>query len=371
MAASQFTLIYRLFQPNGICQKFLVQLVPLIVAGQIESWGAIHTHLPLVNRQDVIQPSEESVEVVQNYAAWQDGSAIVNVAEQPIYLRLQGAIASQQTHLIDTLKERENRLVAQNEQLLQQTSKLAQQNQQIERQQRQLQQSARLKSQFLATISHELRTPMNAIIGFSQLLLRQRRYLSDSSQEDMLQRILSNGRSLLSLINNILDLSNLEAGYLALNPENLDLALLIRATVEELRSQADQKGLTLQVQSNLQTLMVSNDRDRLHQILIILISNAIKFTESGGVQVNLEQLPGDRICITIQDTGIGISESDLSHIFERFRQADQSQSRRYSGAGLGLAIADWLVRIMEGDISVESSPGQGSTFRVELPRRVR
>jgi signal transduction histidine kinase len=370
IAANQFTLIYRLFQPNGICQKFLVQLVPLVVAGQIESWGAIHTHLPLVNRQDMIQSSEESVEVVQNYAAWQDGSTVANVAE-PTYLPLQGAIASQQTHLIDTLKERENRLVAQNELLLQQTSKLAEQNQQIEQQQRQLQQSARLKSQFLATISHELRTPMNAIIGFSQLLLRQRRYLSDSSQEDMLQRILSNGRNLLSLINNILDLSNLEAGCLALNPERLDLALLIRATVEELQPQADQKGLTLQVQSELQTLTVSNDRDRLHQILITLISNAIKFTESGGVRVNLEQLPSDRICVTIQDTGIGISESDLTHIFERFRQADQSQSRRYSGAGLGLAIADWLVRIMEGDISVESSPGRGSTFRVELPRRVR
>ncbi|MBD1999710.1 PAS domain-containing protein [Leptolyngbya sp. FACHB-541] len=373
IAANQFTLIYRLFQPNGTCQKFLVQLVPLSSTGQIEAWGAIHTHLPLAMQPDGIQLRDEGegVEVVPSYAAWQGVSTIASVIGQSANLLTQGAIASQQAQPLNTLKEQENHLTAQNELLLQQTSKLAQQQQQIQQQQQQLQQSARLKSQFLATISHELRTPMNAIIGFSQLLLRQRRYLSDSSQEDMLQRILSNGRNLLSLINNILDLSNLEAGYLALNPENLDLGLLIRATVEEMRSQAEQKGLSLQVQSDLQMLMVSNDRTRLHQILVILISNAIKFTESGGILVSLEPISGDRALITIQDTGIGISKGDLSHIFERFRQADQSQSRRYSGAGLGLAIADWLIRIMGGDISVESSPGQGSTFRVELPRQVK
>jgi signal transduction histidine kinase len=370
IAANQFTLIYRLFQPNGTCQKFLVQLVPLIVSGQVESWGAIHTHLPGVNRVNGTSVGDEAVEVVQNHAAWQGISAVANVVGQSAHSS-QGVVASQQAHLLNTLEDRENHLTAQNELLLQQTLQLAQQHQQIEQQQQQIQQSARLKSQFLATISHELRTPMNAIIGFSQLLLRQRRYLSDSSQEDMLKRILSNGRNLLSLINNILDLSNLEAGYLALNPENLDLGLLIRATIEELRSQAEQKGLTLQVQSEAKTLFVSNDRARLHQILVILISNAIKFTESGEILVTLEQISSDRILVTIQDTGIGISKADLAHIFERFRQVDQSQSRRYSGAGLGLAIADWLTRIMGGNISVESNPGQGSIFRVELPQQVK
>lgn len=369
IAANQFTLIYRLFQSNGTCQKFLVRLVPLIVSGRVESWGAIHTHLPWPSRVNGTQLGDEAVEGVQNYA-WQGVPAVANVVGQSAYSS-QGAIASQQAYLLNTLEDRDNRLTAQNELLLQQTLQLAQQHQQIEQQQQQIQQSARLKSQFLATISHELRTPMNAIIGFSQLLLRQRRYLSDSSQEDMLKRILGNGRNLLSLINNILDLSNLEAGYLALSPENLDLGLLIRATIEEMRSQAEQKGLTLQVQSEMQTLFVSNDRARLHQILVILISNAIKFTESGEILVTMEQIAGDRVLVTIQDTGIGISKADLTHIFERFRQADQSQSRRYSGAGLGLAIADWLIRIMGGNISVESNPGQGSTFRVELPQQVK
>jgi len=375
IAMNQSTLIYRLFQSNGTCQKFLVQLVPFILAGQVESWGAIHTYLPVVNRRDIAQPADTAVEVVQNYVVWQDASTTASTTasavEQSIYPLAQSSIVSQQAHLLNALEERESRLTDQNELLVQQTSELAEQRQQIEQQQRQIHQTVHLKSQFLATISHELRTPMNAIIGFSQLLLRQRHYLSNASQEDMLQRILSNGRNLLSLINNILDLSNLEAGYLALNPENLDLGLLARATVEEMRSQAEQKGLTLQVRSSLQTSVVLNDRARLHQILVILISNAIKFTDSGRVLVHLEESPGDRICITIQDTGIGISESDIAHIFERFRQVDQSQSRRYSGAGLGLAIADWLIRIMGGDISVESRPGQGSTFRVELPRQVK
>lgn len=371
IAANQFTLIYRLFQPNGTCQKFLVQLVPFIVSGRVESWGAIHTHLPWVSHINGTQLGDEAAGGVQNYAVSQSVSAVANVVSQSAYSLSQGAIASQQAYLFNTLQDRESRLTAQNELLLQQTSQLTQQQQQIEQQQQQIQQSAHLKSQFLATISHELRTPMNAIIGFSQLLLRQRRYLSDSSQEDMLKRILSNGRNLLSLINNILDLSNLEAGYLALNPENLDLGLLVKATIEELRSQAEHKGLTLQVQSEAQTLFVSNDRARLHQILVILISNAIKFTESGEILVTLEQTSSDRVLVTIQDTGIGITQSDLAHIFERFRQADQSQSRRYSGAGLGLAIADWLIRIMGGNISVESKPGQGSIFRVELPQQVK
>jgi hypothetical protein len=268
IAMNQSTLIYRLFQSNGTCQKFLVQLVPFILAGQVESWGAIHTYLPVVNRRDIAQPADTAVEFVQNCATWQDASTTASAVEQSTYPIAQSSIVAQQAHLLNTLGERESRLTAQNELLVQQTSKLAQQRQQIEQQQRQIHQTVHLKSQFLATISHELRTPMNAIIGFSQLLLRQRHYLSNASQEDMLQRILSNGRNLLSLINNILDLSNLEAGYLALNPENLDLGLLARATVEEMRSQAEQKGLTLQVRSGLQTLVVLNDRARLHQILM-------------------------------------------------------------------------------------------------------
>jgi signal transduction histidine kinase len=369
-AVNQSTLIYRLFQPNGTCQKFLVQIVPLIVKGQIESWAGIHTCLPLANHYMNAPVGEPGGEVVQ-HPIWQTASTTGRTTSLSVSPgEGQGAIASQQVHLLNTLEEQKQHLVAQNELLIQQTSELAEQQQQLQQQQQQLQQSAHLKSRFLATVSHELRTPLNAIIGFSQLLLRQRHHIGDSSQEDMLRRILKNGRNLLSLINNILDLSNLEAGYLALNPENLDLVLLVRATVEELRSQAEQKGLVIQIQSEQPALTVFNDRTRLHQILTILLSNAVKFTESGRISVTLKQISPDRVCITIQDTGIGISKTDLDYIFEEFRQADQSQSRRYSGIGLGLAIADWLVRIMGGNITVKSTLGQGSAFQIELPQQV-
>lgn len=282
----------------------------------------------------------------------------------------QAAIAINNARLINALEEREERLELQNKMLGQQNQELENQRQQIQLQNLQLLEAAKLKSQFLATMSHELRTPMNAVIGFSQLLLRQRQETLTSKQADMVERILNNGKHLLTLIDDILDHTKIEAGRLELKLEELNLAELVRATVEELRSLALQKQLGLQVEIDLQNRYVVNDSGRLRQVLVNLISNAIKFTETGNVWVKVYEQSPDQLVVTVKDTGIGIAKQNLEHIFEAFRQVDQALAKKHYGTGLGLAITESLLQLMKGKISVESQLGQGSTFRIEFPRQV-
>lgn len=281
----------------------------------------------------------------------------------------QAAIALNNAQLINALEEREERLAFQNTLLSRQNQELEIQRQQIHLQNLKLLEAAQMKSQFLATMSHEVRTPMNAIIGFSQLLLRQHHQLSPQ-QVDMVNRILNNGKHLLTLINDILDLSRIEAGRLELKPETVNLADLVQATVEELRSLAEQKHLELTIETHLDSPYVVNDGARVRQVLVNLLSNALKFTDRGYVRVKVRDLQGDRVRISVQDTGIGIASEHLPHIFEEFRQIDQTATRRHSGTGLGLAITQWLVQMMGGQIRVSSQLGKGSTFKIDLPREI-
>ncbi|MEH1806480.1 ATP-binding response regulator [Nostoc sp.] len=257
-----------------------------------------------------------------------------------------------------------------NEQLIYKNQELERQQQQIQMQNFKLLEASRLKSLFLATISHELRTPMNAIIGFSQILLRPKFGQLTRQQADMVERILNNGKHLLMLLNEVLDFSKLEGGGLDLKPERFDVSKVINIVVSEMRSLAEAKNLLLLVQTDLQNPLVFNDPLRVKQILINLLSNAIKFTESGEIWVEVKELPGNRVVIIVQDTGIGIASKDFKHIFEAFRQVDQTITRKYPGTGLGLAIIDSLVRMMGGKIFLESKLGVGSMFKIELPRKI-
>ncbi|MBF2089516.1 MAG: response regulator [Synechococcales cyanobacterium K44_A2020_017] len=262
------------------------------------------------------------------------------------------------------------RLRESNELLIHKNQELEIQRQQIQIQNIKLVEASRLKSQFLATMSHELRTPLNAIIGFSQLLLRPGKRTLLPQQQDMIQRILNNGQQLLALLNEILDFSRVEAGRLDLRPDTIVLSDVVNATVNEMRSLADEKQLELAVQINLRRPRAFNDPNRLRQVLINLLANAIKFTDAGRVSVSVSDPSDNMVQIVVQDTGIGIAPEDFDHIFEAFRQVDQSRSRKHPGTGLGLAITDSLVRMMQGSIQVDSTLGQGSTFIVRLPRAV-
>ncbi len=262
-------------------------------------------------------------------------------------------------------------------QLLESNEKLRYKNQELEEKQQQIHQqniklleASELKSRFLATMSHELRTPLNAIIAFSQILLRKTKEKLTPKEMDMMNRIHNNGNNLLLLINDILDISKIEAGGIQLSPELFNIEQLVVTTIEELNSLAAQKSLSLDVVIEIDNPELINDRSRLRQVLVNLLSNAIKFTDTGGVKVVVNKIPNDKIAISVNDTGIGISEENLEHIFEPFRQVNQSISRKYQGTGLGLAITNSLVKMMNGTIIVESILGEGSTFRVELPRKL-
>jgi signal transduction histidine kinase len=290
------------------------------------------------------------------------------VSSETLALVLRSAIRVHRAQMQVALAKQQLR--ESHEKIIRKNQELESQRQQIQLQNLKLLEASRLKSQFLATMSHELRTPMNAIIGFSQILLRPKFGQLTHQQKDMIERIFNNGKHLLMLLNEVLDFSKLEAGRLELKAEIFDVLKVINATVAEMRSLAEAKNLALLVQTDLQNPLVFNDPVRVKQILVNLLSNAIKFTESGSIWVEVRELPTNRVAIAVRDTGIGVSPKDFTRIFEAFRQADQSITRKYPGTGLGLAIIDSLVRMMQGKIFLESQLGVGSIFKIELPRQV-
>jgi signal transduction histidine kinase len=264
----------------------------------------------------------------------------------------------------------QQRLQVNNKILTRQNQELVRQGQQIELQNLKLQELSQLKSQFLASMSHELRTPMNAIMGFSQLLMRQYPDPLTAQQLDIVNRIFNNSQNLLIMLNEVLDFSKIEAGHLELNLSEFDLARLATLTIEEMRSLAINKILQFKVENNLENSYIVNDQNCVKRILINLISNAIKFTETGEVKVEITELTAQTVEIAVKDTGCGIAQESFQEIFDAFRQVDQTITRRYGGTGLGLAITNSLVKLMGGKIKVTSELGQGTEFRVELPRRL-
>ena len=240
----------------------------------------------------------------------------------------------------------------------------------MELQNYQLQETSRIKSKILSVLSHELRTPLNAVLGFSDLLLRLNRNIFNSQSINIVETIIRNGKQLLVLINDMLDYAKLEQGEVILKLQQFNIEELINTVVEDLRFLANRKNITIDTHINIQNIKVTNDPIKVQQILTNLISNAIKITKTGKVLIQLQESNEDKIIITVKDTGIGISEADLKYIFQAFRQINQTTNRTSQGTGLGLAIVRNLLDLMGGTITAQSVVGQGSTFRVELPRTV-
>ncbi len=234
----------------------------------------------------------------------------------------------------------------------------------------QLERANRLKSEFLANVSHELRTPMNAIIGYSKLMLDGLDGELNSQQESDLQRVTTAADNLLSLINGLLDLSKIEAGRMEINVEELDVRPVIDDVLALVQPQSDAKELEVRSSVPLDLPTVLADRARFRQVLVNLVSNAVKFTDAGAVVISASTGDG-WVTVSVSDTGIGISKEAQAYIFDEFRQADASTTRRYGGTGLGLAISKRLVALHGGRIWVESGANGGSVFCFTVPVYVR
>jgi signal transduction histidine kinase len=236
----------------------------------------------------------------------------------------------------------------------------------IEDKSRQLEEASQHKSQFLANMSHELRTPLNAILGYTELMTDGAYGEPSEKMLGILKRLEANGRHLLGLINDVLDLSKIEAGQLVLELSDYcvqDIAQTVRSTLEPL---AADKNLAFKLELAPDLPPGHGDGRRLTQVLINLVGNAIKFTDAGEVAIKAEANNGS-FFVSVRDTGPGISAADQANLFQEFQQADNAITRKKGGTGLGLAISKRIVEMHGGKIWVESQPGQGSTFAFTLP----
>ena len=229
--------------------------------------------------------------------------------------------------------------------------------------------ASRAKSEFLANMSHELRTPLNGIIGFSEFLLDGKPGSVNPKQREYLDDILNSGRHLLQLINDVLDLTKVEAGKMELNPESFRVEKVIDDVCTVARALAQKKRIAIHAEVAAELENVTLDRQKFKQVLYNIISNAVKFTNDGGrIDILACGVGPDRFQIRVKDNGIGISKEDFPRLFREFEQLDSGTSRRSGGTGLGLSLTRNIVEIQGGNITVESELGVGSTFTVELPR---
>lgn len=285
----------------------------------------------------------------------------------------QAHLETQQVELEQTneqLAEQAQILADQRDAMDQKNTELNLAQTQLEERAEELQRSSKYKSEFLANMSHELRTPLNSSLILAKLLAENPQDNLSAEQVKFAESIYSAGNDLLHLINDILDISKVEAGKLEMLPENTSVARLVDGLRGMFQPLATQKKLDFQVElQDGSPLMIYTDRQRLEQVIKNLLSNAVKFTESGTVSLTVTSMPDDGIAFVVRDSGIGIAADQQESIFEAFRQADGTTNRRYGGTGLGLSISRDLAALLGGSISVTSEPGQGSVFTLVLPQQ--
>jgi len=283
--------------------------------------------------------------------------------------------------MLSDIQQRDSALRSTNDELQTRTRELEEEVSHRKRAQEELlkakqlaEEASRAKSTFLANMSHELRTPLNAIIGYSEMLEEEARESATAENVQDLQKIQSAGKHLLSLINDVLDLSKIEAGKMTLHLESFDISAMIEEIVSTLQPAIEKNKNILRLHLADDMGVMRADATKVRQILFNLLSNACKFTDHGIITVEVDQhteLGEDWIRLQVADTGIGISAKQKENLFQEFAQADTSIARKYGGTGLGLAISHRFVQLMKGRIGVESQPGQGSTFTVHLPAQAK
>ncbi len=306
-------------------------------------------------------------------------ASVIQYSEQAIHLldkimitlsnRIEGILAYQKMKELSKKLEFQNaELNAQKTELSTQSIELSEQNTELEMQKKQLSEANHLKTNFLSNMSHELRTPLNSVIALSGVLNRRLAQRIPEEEYSYISVIERNGKHLLELINDILDISRIEAGYEEMEITKFSANSLLNDVVSMIHPQAVIKDIELFYKNDHSDINLYSDIHKCHHILQNIIANAVKFTEKGKVEVSAQQ-NGDTIFFTISDTGIGIDQHHILHIFDEFRQADGSTSRRFGGSGLGLAIAKKYALLLGGNITVKSTIGKGSEFILSIPVR--
>ena len=319
--------------------------------------------IPVLSGKDVV--AMISLASVRNYE--DTAVRLLNDVWSVMTARLNGVLAFQQVREFSEMLEHQNReLEAQKGKLSVQADELSEQNTELEMQKQQLDEVNRLKTSFISSMSHELRTPLNSVIALSGVLNRRLANMIPEEEYSYLEVIERNGKHLLSLINDILDLARIEAGREELTFHRFSVKQVVGEILEMLEPQAREKHIALINSLGDELPSITSDRDKCRHILQNLVANAVKFTDAGEVAISAIQSE-NRIRISVTDTGIGIHENRLAYVFDEFRQADESTSKRYGGTGLGLTIAQKYATILGGSIAVESVPGKGSTFTLTLP----
>ncbi len=335
------------------------------VSAEAEQLAAEHARL-LDENARLTSESEQSRGDIQTNSTRiseleQENAALIEVNKQ-----LEAA-AAQFESLTARLEESATRLSDQVASESQARAALAEHSQTLAEENLRLKREGQSKALLFANLSHEFRTPMNAIIGFTSMIMEDRALLLSDRHRSNLDRVYSNARDLLELINNVLDLSKIEAGRMDVYSEPADARDLIERSLGVVEPLVAGRALKLSMEIADDLPKMRTDRMKLQQIFINLLSNAIKFTPEGQVKVTAAREGTDRVRLSVSDTGIGIAESDIPKIFEEFRQIGAHNQARGTGTGLGLAITRRLVELLEGEIAVSSRPNEGSVFTVTLP----
>ncbi len=353
-AAGSFQGMLSVELPFGRERRELHKTRWLMVASAVVTWVVAFATLYLLMRLLIIKPLHRLKETTDAVATG-DLQARAEVSTGDELEEFANAF----NHMIESVQESHQAQAELNRSLDAQMDALGRAN-------LELHEKNQVRTEFLANMSHELRSPLHSVLGFAQILLEETFGPLTPRQRRYVQNMVSSGRDLLDLINNLLDMSRIEAGRMQKNLERVSLAELVRSVVAEsepLRSH--QLSVTVEVPEALPPVLL--DRRKTSQILRNLLSNAHKFTPEGGRVEVSAQVEGDRLVLSVSDTGIGISEDDLLRIFDKFRQVDSGGGRRFEGSGLGLAIVRELARFLGGEVTVQSAPEKGSTFTVVLP----
>ncbi|MDP4238203.1 MAG: response regulator [Bacteroidota bacterium] len=319
--------------------------------------------IPIISGNEII--AVISLASIRTYS--EQSRQFINNLLYALSARIAGVLSYQKIQVFAKKLEFQNtELEAQKIEMTAQSTELKEQNRELEMQKIQLGEANRLKTNFLSNMSHELRTPLNSVIALSGVLNRRLAHKIPADEYSYLEVIERNGKNLLALINDILDISRIEAGHEEIEITKFSSNDLVTEIVSMIHPQAELKNIELMQTDNENELFITSDHDKCRHILQNLVGNAVKFTEKGKVEISTFR-HGNKLEITVKDTGIGIAEKHLSHIFDEFRQADGGTSRRFGGTGLGLAIAKRYANLLGGTITVQSKLGEGSLFTLSLP----